>query len=96
MSGIFEEMVEYGIGGFDASKPNNNEIRRTTFEVPLSQANERAIYAKARLALQANATYLALANPTAAQNTAQVKRLTREMNGFIRLLLSELQDVSDT
>jgi hypothetical protein len=64
--------------------------------VPWEVESGREIRDRARLALTANATYLAIANPNAAESTAQVKRLTRECNGLIRLLLAELQDVSDT
>jgi hypothetical protein len=58
--------------------------------------NEAQIRTKAQQALTTNATYLAIASPTTAQNTAQVKALAREVNGLIRLLLGALTDVSDT
>ena len=45
------------------------------------------LHAKARTALAANATYLALATPTNAQNAAQIKALTRQHNAIIRLLI---------
>lgn len=45
------------------------------------------LHGKARQALAANATFLALAAPTNAQVLAQTKRLTREVNGIIRLLI---------
>jgi len=51
---------------------------------------------KAALALTVNAAFLALPTPTQAQAVTQVQRLTRECNGLIRLLLSQLTDVSDT
>lgn len=56
------------------------------------------LHAKARAALTANATYLALANPTAAQNTAQIRRLTRQVNALTRLALAAdlLRDNADT
>lgn len=96
MSGIFDEIVEYGLGGFDTTKPNNNVISTRQIEVPLVEVNERSLRDKALQALQANATFLALASPTNAQTLAQVKLLTREVNGLIRLLLRKFDDVSDT
>lgn len=46
------------------------------------------LHTKARQALTDNATFLAIATPTAAQVAAQVKRLTRQQNAVIRLLLA--------
>lgn len=46
------------------------------------------LHAKARSALAGNATYLALAAPTNAQNAAQIKALTRQNNAIIRLLVA--------
>ena len=58
--------------------------------------NAEAIRAKAKQALAANAAFLALASPSAAQNAAQIKLLTREVNALLRLALSEFADTSDT
>lgn len=96
MSGVFDEVVEYGPGGYDTIKPNNNVISTQQVEVPVRDANERSIRDKAKLALTANGDFLALGSPTNAQILAQIRLLTRECNGVIRLLLAELQDVSDT
>jgi hypothetical protein len=59
-------------------------------------ANRETIMVRASAALTTNATFLALANPTTAQAITQVKVLTRECNGLIRLLLGAFTDVSDT
>ncbi len=54
------------------------------------------IEAKAEQALAANATYLALTTPTVAQNTVQIRLLTRECNALIRLLLGQFDDTEGT
>jgi hypothetical protein len=60
------------------------------------ELNYALLYEKARAALVSNSAFLAITTPTAAQNAAQAKALTRQVNGIIKLLLSELGDVSDT
>jgi hypothetical protein len=59
-----------------------------------AEQNEAAIRNAARNALATNRTYVDLASPTAAQTTAQVKALSRQNNGLIRLLLG-LFDAAD-
>ena len=49
---------------------------------------------RARLAMISNRDFLALSSPTNAQNAAQVKALTRQNNGIIRLLIGAL-DATD-
>lgn len=61
-----------------------------------TETNTADIRTKAATALTNNAAFLAIATPTAAQNAAQAKALTRQVNGLIRLLLGQLADVSDT
>ena len=56
----------------------------------VEDVNADTIRAQAQTALANNRTYLALGTPTAAQNTAQVKALTRQTQGIIRLLLGAL------
>ena len=58
--------------------------------------NQRTIEDRLRQALDANRTYLAIATPTAAQQRAQVARLTRQNTALIRRLLRDLTDTSDT
>ena len=53
-------------------------------------ANRAAIEQRAADALAANLTYIDRASPTAAQSTAQVRALSQQMNGVIRLLLNRL------
>ena len=53
-------------------------------------ANGATIRDRAAQALSTNADFLALSSPTNAQNAAQVKALTRQMNGLIRLALGRL------
>lgn len=62
----------------------------------ISIDNGATLKTKAQQALAANATFLAIPTPTAAQNAAQAKALTRQVNGLIRLALGRLDDVSDT
>lgn len=63
---------------------------RTEWKAGTFEANRTAIQDAARTALDTNRTYTALATPTAAQTTAQVKALSRQNNGLIRLLLGLL------
>jgi hypothetical protein len=59
-------------------------------------ANRAALIAKAGPALAANATYLAISAPSTAQNTAQIKALTRQVNTLIRLAARALDSTSGT
>lgn len=75
-----------------------NGVLVKTASVPVSaqETNMDALLVKARQALVANAAFLAIASPTAAQVAAQAKLLTRETNVLLRLLLSELDAITDT
>ena len=80
----------YGPGGYDTTKPNNNVASTTELAVRAEDTNADTLRSQALDALAANRTYIAIASPSAAQNTAQAKALTRQMNGVIRLLLGRL------
>jgi len=56
----------------------------------------RTIEDRLRQAIATNKAYLALDTPTAAQQRAQVARLTRQNTALIRHLLRHLTDTSDT
>lgn len=57
---------------------------------PAAKANRTKIENRAAQALTDNATYLAIGSPSAAQNAAQVKALTRQVNGLIRATFGRL------
>lgn len=62
----------------------------------IAETNKRSLEAKSNTALTANATYIAIASPTNAQTTAQVKALSRQNNALIRLLLKKLDTTNGT
>lgn len=51
--------------------------------------NQRTIQGQAQSALTDNRTYLGIGSPTNVQIAAQVRALTQQMNGIIRLLLGQ-------
>ncbi len=89
-------LTTYGPGGFDPAKPNDNVIDVVVLPVDPAAENRDDLHAKARQALAANTTYLALPTPTNAQVVAQVARLTRECSALIKLLLDDLNDTTGT
>jgi acyl CoA:acetate/3-ketoacid CoA transferase beta subunit len=44
----------------------------------------------------ANRAYLGIGTPTAAQNVAQIRSLTRQANGIIAYALGRLDDIAGT
>jgi hypothetical protein len=74
----------------------DGSLTAVTENVPAEDTNRQSIETKAVNALAANVTFLALANPTSAQVSAQVKLLTRETSALIRLLLNQLTDTTGT
>lgn len=77
----------------DADQRAAAEVQRQQVEQS-ARTNRQTIVDAAQAALASNKTYANLANPTAAQTTAQVKALSRQQNGTIRLLLG-LLDAAD-
>lgn len=61
-----------------------------------ADVNQRDMRAKLNTALGVNDAYQALASPTAAQNLAQSRALTRECNALIRMQLALLDTTAGT
>lgn len=66
---------------------SGNLIATRTVDIPPEIANAQTLRDRAIQALAANATFLAVASPSNAQIAAQVKALTRQVNGVMRLLV---------
>lgn len=58
-------------------------------DTPPEVANYAALLSKLNGAVAINNAYLALGNPGTAQNTAQVKALTRQVQALVYLLLHQ-------
>jgi len=99
---IIEQTIDHGDGTGtltrydEAGKPVETvEVKDLPVEPP-GEKNRRSIEDRLRQRIDANRDYLALASPTAAQQRAQVARLTRETNALIRLVLGLLDTADDT
>lgn len=69
------------------------KIEQTQVEIPAVESNRRTLHAQAEAALAANRTYLALASPTNAQNAAQLRALTQQMQRVIRIVTAQFDAV---
>ena len=65
-------------------------------DIDTATSNRSQLQSKAEQALSINVTYLSLTTPTTAQNTAQIKALTRQVSAVIRLLLQKLDNLAGT
>jgi hypothetical protein len=66
--------------------------RRTEHKPGTAEANRLTIEDQARQALVNNRAFLELSPPTNAQVLAQVRALSRQVNGLIRVTLNQLDD----
>jgi hypothetical protein len=57
---------------------------------------KRTVAERAAAALDINAAFLAIASPTNAQTLAQVKALTRQTSGLIRMALNQFDSTDGT
>ena len=98
---IIEQVIDLGDGTGtrtvyeDGQAVATEQVTGLPVESPADR-NQRTIEDRLRAALDANRTYLAIDTPTAAQQRAQVGRLTRQNTALIRRLLRDLTDTSDT
>lgn len=61
-----------------------------------SNTNNTTLRTQADAAIEANIAYLAIGTPTNLQVIAQVRALTRHINGVIRLVIGKLDSTSGT
>lgn len=64
--------------------------------IPPAAANATTLREKAIGAVATNVAYLAIVTPTQAQVVTQVDRLTRQVDGIIRLLLNQTDSTGGT
>ena len=87
--------LAYFIDGVAATKAAALAVVAAQPDV-VAAVNEKTLLDKAKTALTANATFLAIATPTNAQVSAQVKALTRQVNALIKLAARDLADTTGT
>lgn len=86
---LIEETVAYR--RYEVTDGRGEVIGEDIESIPTPvEVNAATLRQRAGKALVANAAYLALAMPTAAQSTAQVKALTQQSSALIRLVLNQL------
>ena len=97
---MVEQTVDHGDGTGTRTVYEDGQVVSTgavALDVPdPAEVAARTIEDRLRSGLDANRTYLAIATPTAAQQRAQLARLTRQNTALIRHLLRHLTDTSDT
>lgn len=70
---------------------SNAELQAFRTPPPTPEETNRAtIEQQAISALTANRSFVAIATPTNAQNAAQIKALSRQVNGLIRMVFARL------
>lgn len=76
---------------FDPALTSEQEVEAAAW---LTSANDvdQTLRSRAKAALEANRTFLAIEQPTQAQVLAQVRRLTRTDQALIRIALQQLDD----
>lgn len=90
--------VEYGIDGLGIASPTETLAERAAREAAeqAAGANRRTVEQRARDAIAANTTYLAIGSPTNAQVIAQVRRNTQSITALIKLALNDLDSTDGT
>ena len=104
--GAVEQRWDDGPRLYTDFRPNPDFVRAYTVaenadaDARLEQATEEAnsadLLAKAKAAVSNNLTFLAIASPTNAQNAAQLKALTRQVNALIKLTVRDLATTDGT
>lgn len=82
-------------GSFEVGSPRpytaqENAEADSSQATDVAESNKKTINQQAKTALANNRNFLAIPSPSNAQTLAQVKALTRQNNGIIRLLLDKL------
>jgi hypothetical protein len=92
-------VVEYR--HYSAAGPPDEQRPATPEETAAHEAWETGqnideVRRQASASLERNKDFLALDPPTNAQNIAQIEALTKQVNGLIRTLLDQFDDIEDS